>query len=736
MLKHPSADDWSLSPAQAEYVDAACNGFEAAWKSAAQGGERPQIEQYLAASPKEAREVLLQELLDLELAYRRKLGEQPTLEEYRQRFPDFLGQVSLSRQRLLGGEPGESGEQDRCAGGQTVEWTGPAELLDNREHNPGSAATIPPGQPLQEAPSLPRLSVPGYEILEEVGRGGMGIVYKARQASLKRLVALKMIRDSTFAGPDQRARFYREAEAVARLQHANVIHIHQIGEHQGLPFFAMEFAEGGNLADKLGGKPLPAAQAAELVKTLALAVDHAHRRNVIHRDLKPANVLLSGDGRPLLADFGLAKLLDKDAGLSRSGAVLGTASYLAPEQAEGKTREVGPAADVYALGAILYELLAGRPPFKADTWQATIYCVIHDEPVRPSQLQPDVPLDLENICLRCLDKNPAQRYDRAAVLAEDLSRFLSGEPVGPFPVCSPLALPGYEMLEPLTQGDERVRLFKVREAASGRLACLKVLRDLIKPDDLARFQRTVLPVLDRLQLPNLVRIHACGVCGGWVYLVQEFLPGGSLRRRIGDDPQPVRESAVLVESLARTMQIVHDHGLVHGNLEPANVLLESDGTPRIAEIGLVNQPGRSSTWPDDALTRSMISRASLMDLDQHGFVGNLRYLAPEACYSDTNPQSDIYGLGAILYHMLTGRPPIVGDSLPHLMAQVLKRAPAPPRQLRAEVPAELEAVCLRCLQKEPPRRYPSAAAVAEALRRFLNGPAGQEKAKPTPAARA
>jgi serine/threonine protein kinase len=716
-LQHPSADDWSLSPSQAEYVDRVCSGFETAWKAVSAGGQRPPIEQYLADAPDRVRDVLLQELLNLEVAYRHQFGEETPLEEYRQRFPDYFGEVNVTVQscaprwqiRLPGMKAAESSDR----GGPTV-WT------DGKFAGVGEA--LPTG-PLPGLPALDRPSVPGYEILEELGRGGMGIVYKARQTSLKRLVALKMIRDSAFAGPEHRIRFRREAEAVARLQHANIIQIHEIGEHAGLPFFSMEYAEGGSLAQKLAVRPLPAAEAAELVRTLAEAVDHAHQRNVIHRDLKPANVLLAGDGRPLITDFGLAKLLDGDTSLSVSGAILGTASYMAPEQAEGRTREVGPATDVYALGAILYELLTGGPPFRAETWQATVQQVIHDDPPPPRQLQPDVPTDLEQICLKCLAKDPGRRYNRAADLAEDLRRFLAGEPlcdmVGPFGGSGPPGIPGFEVLEPLGQGDDRVRLFKVRELSSGRLACLKMLRELVGRDDLERFCRTVLPVLNRLQHPNLVRVYDCGARGEWRYLVQEFMPGGSLRRRIGSEPQPVRGSVELVESLARTIQVVHDHGLVHGNLEPANVLLEADGTPRIAEVGLVNQPGRASARPADEVTGTMSWRISSRHLPD--FVGNLRYLAPEVIYSDTGPYSDVYGLGAILYHLLTGRPPFVSDSLAHLFAQTLKLNPTPPSNLRPEVQAELGALCLTCLHKEPTHRYPSAGALAEELRRFLNG---------------
>jgi tetratricopeptide (TPR) repeat protein len=271
--------------------------------------------------------------------------------------------------------------------------------------------------------------VPGYEIHGVLGRGGMGVVYRARQVSLKRLVALKMVLAGPLAGPAELARFRAEAEAVARLQHPNIVQIHEVGEHQGGPFFSLEYVDGGSLAQKLRGGPLPGRQAAELVETLARAVHHAHQRGVVHRDLKPANVLLLADGTPKVTDFGLAKRLEGDAGQTQSGAVMGTPSYMAPEQAAGKVKEVGPLADVYALGAILYECLTGRPPFRGDTLMATLQQVLTEEPVPPSRLQPRVHRDLETICLKCLRKDPRQRYPSAVAVAEDLARFGAGEAV-------------------------------------------------------------------------------------------------------------------------------------------------------------------------------------------------------------------------------------------------------------------------------------------------------------------
>jgi serine/threonine protein kinase/WD40 repeat protein len=272
-------------------------------------------------------------------------------------------------------------------------------------------------------------AVPGYEILGELGRGGMGVVYQARQIPLNRLVALKMILAGAQAGNQDRVRLRIEAEAVARLQHPNIVQIHEVGESEGHPFLCLELVEGGSLAGQLDGTPWDSRRAAELVDTLARAVHAAHQRGVVHRDLKPANVLLTATGTPKITDFGLARRMDAVSGPTRTGAVLGTPSYMAPEQAEGETHAIGPAADVYALGAILYELLTGRPPFRAATPLDTLLQVVADPPVPPSRWCPGVPPDLEAVCLKCLAKTPRSRYASAEALAEDVERFLGNHPV-------------------------------------------------------------------------------------------------------------------------------------------------------------------------------------------------------------------------------------------------------------------------------------------------------------------
>jgi WD40 repeat protein len=299
------------------------------------------------------------------------------------------------------------------------------------------AAAAPPG--------LPR-PIAGYEVLGELGRGGMSVVYLARQAHPARLVALKMILAGAHAGADRRARFLAEADAIARLQHPHIVQIYEVGQHEGLPFLSLEYVRGGSLAQQLAGTPQPPRAAAALVEKLARAVQHAHQHGVVHRDLKPANILLAfsreppasaaaalaGGSRlnecvPKISDFGLAK--QERPGLTASGAIVGTPSYMAPEQARGDNPAVGPLADVYALGAILYELLTGRPPFQAPTVLETLAQVVCQEPVAPSQLQAQLPHDLSTICLKCLRKEPQRRYAGAGELADDLGRYLAGRPV-------------------------------------------------------------------------------------------------------------------------------------------------------------------------------------------------------------------------------------------------------------------------------------------------------------------
>jgi serine/threonine-protein kinase len=289
-------------------------------------------------------------------------------------------------------------------------------------------AMFPPEVTKFEPPSDSLPSIPGYEINSILGRGGMGVVYKARHLKLNRSVAIKMLVGGPYSTSRELARLLREAEVEAALRHPNIVQIYDVDEFGGLPFFTMEYVEGGTLAEKLNGVPLTARDASNLLLTLAQAVDAAHRAEIIHRDLKPNNVLLCGDGTPKIADFGLARHFGRQGQNTLTCAMVGTPSYMAPEQAAGKPH-VGPAADIYSLGAILYEMLTGRPPFRAETALETQRQVVSEEPVPPSRLNARVPRDLETICLKCLRKDPSHRYAAASALADDLERFSEGRPI-------------------------------------------------------------------------------------------------------------------------------------------------------------------------------------------------------------------------------------------------------------------------------------------------------------------
>ncbi len=279
----------------------------------------------------------------------------------------------------------------------------------------------------------PNVELPGYEIVGELGRGGNGVVYKARQIGLNRFVALKMILAGVHAKPETLGRFRGEAEAVARLQNPHIVQVYDIGEYAGLPYFSLEFVDGGTLAARLERETPSPKETAHLLEIISRAVHMAHQAGVIHRDLKPGNILLTSTGEPKIADFGLAKRLDLDSGHTRTGEILGTPHYMAPEQAEGKGLPIGPAADVYSLGSILYEMLTGRPPFKADNPFVTIAQLLVKRPTPPTQIRKEVPRDLELICLKCLEKDPAERYGSALALAEDLQRFLKGKKISVHP---------------------------------------------------------------------------------------------------------------------------------------------------------------------------------------------------------------------------------------------------------------------------------------------------------------
>ncbi|NLS93280.1 MAG: protein kinase [Planctomycetaceae bacterium] len=366
-----------LSLAAKRHIDRVCLDFEASWK----GPVPPRIANLLNGVDEPERSELLRELLLLDLDYRTRRGEPPSVDAYRQVFPHDSGVIE---------EVFRTSTQPSVDG---IRYFG------------------------------------DYELLEEIGRGGMGVVYRARQLTLKRIVAVKMILSGHLASAAEVDRFRCEAELAASLQHPNIVAVHEVGEHEGLHYFSMDCVEGVSLAQVADESAMSPQQAAGYVRTIAEAVDYAHRHGVLHRDLKPSNVLVDRFGRLRITDFGLAKFVEGGADLSASGQFVGTPGYMPPELARNTRGKSGPSGDVYGLGAVLYALLTGRPPFRAETVADTLLDVLHAAPVAPRRLNPRTPRDLETVCMKCLEKAPHDRYASAQAVAEDLQRFLEGRTI-------------------------------------------------------------------------------------------------------------------------------------------------------------------------------------------------------------------------------------------------------------------------------------------------------------------
>ncbi len=604
-------------------------------------------------------------------------------------------------------------------------------------------------------PGLP--DVPGYELQAEIGRGGMGVVYAAKQLATGRAVAVKVIRDGALAGPRELARFRIEAEAAARMSHPNFVQILEVGEFDGRPFLVMERVDGVTLDKFLAGRPQPPRPAAELVRTLARAVAHAHERKVVHRDLKPENVLLqkeftaegAAEGRltteaqghredetdgsenvplsslcpcasvvslpsavnlvPKIADFGLAKRLDTDStAWTQAGAVIGTPAYMAPEQAAGRVGDIGPPADIYSLGVLLYELLAGRTPFAADSWDRLVQQVLGSDPVPPSAHQPDVPADLETVCLKCLEKEISKRYATADELADDLDRFLSGSPVSAVPATAAERLAraaerdGYRIVGEVGRGPNSV-VYHARYGPLDQPVAVKVFPAgfCTEAEWTARLRCGSGP-LAALTHPHVVAVRQPAWWDGRPALVSEFVPQGNLKAQIGGKPQPVADAVRLVEKLTELAGYLHRQGVAHGNLKPANVLLAADGIPRASDPHLM----------------SGLFQCPLPFTEQDP--AHLAYLAPEFVRDRTaepRPYTDVYGLGLILYELLTGRPPFTAATAAEMLDEVLLREPLPPSRLNPHVDADLDAVCLRCLRKDRWQRFSRAYDLLVRLRR-------------------
>ncbi len=413
MTMDDSRANASDSLARDRAVNRSCEQFE----EARGAGERPRIAAYLDAIDPADRDALFSELLPLEVELRREDGESPAIDEYLADFPGREAVVARIFAELEDAAAPPGRTRDHRHPGHTPGRDGPSR----------NDSTIPHLHSGVASELLSSAMIGEYELIDEIARGGMGVVYRARHKGLKRMVALKMILSGSMATSEERERFLREAELAANLDHPSIVPIYEVGEHESRPFFSMKLVEGSTLSRQAARFREDPRAAARLASTLARALHYAHGRGFLHCDLKPSNVLLDAQDKPYITDFGLACRTGEDSSLSVSGAILGTPSYMAPEQATGSRARLGPATDVYGLGAILYELLTGRPPFRAPTIMETVVQVLERDPAPPRELRPEIPRELEGICLKCLEKVPKDRYPSAEALAQELDNYLQGD---------------------------------------------------------------------------------------------------------------------------------------------------------------------------------------------------------------------------------------------------------------------------------------------------------------------
>ncbi len=421
----------SESIGQPELVDRVIADMRRRWRS----DDQVLADSYVRLHPElESDHGLLSRVVLAELQLRREFGEHPDLADYLRRFPQLADRLP----NLLQSEPLGATTSRPDHGSDSTHPVGspPVDPNTTVAFDPAAGRSTFDGETAVDSAVAPLGRFGGYELLEEIARGGMGIVYKARQIKANRTVALKMILAGQFASEEDVKRFETEASAAATLDHPNIVPIFEVGEHEGRHFYSMGFIDGQSLSDVLREGPLAPKEAARLIRQVSQAVEYAHTQGIIHRDLKPQNILLSRDRSPRVTDFGLAKQLAGASELTATGQILGTPSFMSPEQARGDTPAIGPLSDVYSLGAVLYCLLTGRPPFQSANVIETLRQVVSQEPVSPRLLNGAVGHDLETITLKCLQKDPAKRYQSAAELAGDLDRFLVGKPIHARPIGS------------------------------------------------------------------------------------------------------------------------------------------------------------------------------------------------------------------------------------------------------------------------------------------------------------
>jgi serine/threonine protein kinase len=563
----------------------------------------------------------------------------------------------------------------------------------------------------------------GFEVEGVLARGVRNFVFRARHVHSNRTVALKVFVEPVGREAAVRDGFRSEARSAAAFDHPSIVRMYQSGEFRGRTFYAFEYVAGGSLAERYADRPAPLRDAAALVRQMAEAVQHAHALGILHRALKPSNVLVTKDGVPKITNFGLGPRRpapeDWGGGYELTG-IQRIPSYTAPELMDGKDEHVGPAVDIYALGAILYQMLTGVPPVSGASVAETLEQVRTGRPTAPSRFNRDIPPSLDAICMKCLEKEPVDRYASADELAAALADFLGPKSQPPaFAVFgAPPSIPDYEFMDVLARGSLSV-VYAAHNQALGRMVALKVFEQHV-PDYLRAGIADMARRVSRMDHPNLVPVYHCGEHDARFYVCMPLFTAGTLRDARRDRRWAIPEATRLMRTLARAMDYAHGQGVVHGNLKPSKVLFNPGWTPAIGGFlpaGVLRSPGEAGTVSEPAV------------------YGTPTYMAPEQLSGDTESvglATDVYALGLILYELLAGWPPFRAAALWDMVAQVQKKAPEPTRHRNPDVPPALDAICLRCLAKRPADRYASAGALADELDQFL---AGEPPVVPPPVSR-
>lgn len=577
-------------------------------------------------------------------------------------------------------------------------------------------------------------TVSHYQILDRLGGGGMGVVYKALDLKLGRLVALKFLASQRGASEEQKRRFLREAKAASVLDHPNVCTLYEVGEEDGAPFLVMAFCEGETVHDRLRGGPLPVEDAVAVALQVAAGLAAAHERGIVHRDVKPANVIVGAGGQVKLVDFGVAKLTDQSQ-LTRTGSVVGTPVYMSPEQFLGAP--AGPGADIWALGCLLYEMLTGRAPFEERGEKETVRAILERDPKPLKDLQPAVPPALDWIVTRLLAKRPSIRYAAMEDVLADL-RALGHEPKPSSGEATLLEIPlsasrpaepasrggttvgPYELLELLGAGGMGI-VHRARDTRLERVVALKLLPpELTRDPEMKRRFLQEARAASALDHPNLCTILEVGETDdGGLYLSMPCYDGETLRQKLEHGALGLDEALEIGEQIARGLAKAHRGGIVHRDIKPANLIVTGDGVVKILDFGLAKLAGEA------AVTRTGSS------------AGTPAYMSPEQAGGEAvDHRTDLWSLGVVLYEMVTGQRPFRGEREPSLLYAILNERPRPLRELRPAAPPELESIVERLLDKDPGRRYESADEVFAELR-LLRGltVSGSTVIRPAPAKR-